>query len=368
MNTHNQPNKKNYSKQNDKMHSTTFYPHINKMSSEVPKPQNNNNRKIKDKYNFEEEFDEQAKNLNINSSLVNSNYYGNILFSNVDVEKEEKYKKEYIIYNLKEFKKNNPSLDLKKYSREKLYLISYEDYLNGLKLKQELDKINIMLKSNKTRGVFNLNPNKKVKLTFYSTYDEFLKLMKSKEEYIFVKEEYFNSTKIKEIYKDKELLLLQIDEKKYLYFKSDDKLLDISEKEKSTPNPTDNTNNVKIRNNENIIVNDEKSDDMEIPEEKEPDNFDINAEKKNIIKNLILIYSFEKEIGNLIESSIKEEYDFNEYYLINNELMELYKKIFNFDEIKKRIERYEEKYSYKGYLIHSANPTSGFSSLERELP
>ena len=43
----------------------------------------------------------------------------------------------------------------------------------------------------------------------------------------------------------------------------------------------------------------------------------VDEKRENILKNLILIYAYEKNYDKLFISSIEDEYDINEYYLIN---------------------------------------------------
>ena len=63
-----------------------------------------------------------------------------------------------------------------------------------------------------------------------------------------------------------------------------------------------------------------------------------------------MLYAFEKNFVQLIEPHIKEEYDFNEYYLINKNWMNNYKQVNNFDKIGKKLEEEGLNLSYKGYL------------------
>ena len=60
--------------------------------------------------------------------------------------------------------------------------------------------------------------------------------------------------------------------------------------------------------------------------------------RKEVLKYLILLCAFEKNFVQLIEPHIKEEYDFNEYYLINKNWMNNYKQVNNFDKICKKLE------------------------------
>ena len=300
---------------------------------------------------------EQNKNLNRDLTPDDSdNKYGNNLSLDENI---EKYKTKYIAYDLTELKKNIPSLNLQK---EKVYLISKKDYINGFKLQKELEITKKRALSGKSMYIPNRKntPFKIKTFELFSSYNKFKDLLQSEDEYVFIKKDYLKLFPNKEIYKDKEILLFQNDKKKYLYFKEDDTLLDISENDNSNKNQENNINIInnedqnKIQpenNNLNNISKENKNDNPEKNDESDSDIFDINKEKENIIKNLILIYAFEKNINDLMKSSIKDEYDLNEYYLINKEWMKKFKQIFNFNEVKSYIEKINPEYSYKGYLI-----------------
>ena len=52
-----------------------------------------------------------------------------------------------------------------------------------------------------------------------------------------------------------------------------------------------------------------------------------------IFKNLILLYAFEKNFKELMKIHIKDEYDINEYYLINRNWINMYKNNYNFENL-----------------------------------
>ena len=304
-----------------------------------------------------------------NKKKLNNNYQDNNsqfsqvskFFNNEDnlSSNEEKKEINYVIYDSKELRKNISSF--KGNPQEKLYLISKEDYIKGLKLKSEINN-NLKKLNQGTTMIMNYKRDSslnKVDFKFYSKYNDFQLLLNSNLNFVFIKYEYLNSLVINpDKYKEKEIILIQNEGKKFLLFK-DNILLDISGKENpnSIPNSENSSikDNVDMDDNENknkIVINDVDKNSPKLDDEKVPYIFDINSENKNIVENLILIYAFEKNITDLIKSSIKDEYDWNEYYLINKRWIETYKDIFNFNDVKNYLDNKKYEFNYKGYLIH----------------
>ena len=275
---------------------------------------------------------------------------------------EQTFEASFVVYDLQQLKKNISSFNEK--PQEKLYLISKEDFKNGIKLKVEINNNTIQQLNKKTTMVMNFQRNSmlnKIDFQFYSKYSQFKEILKKNDDFVLVKEEFLNLfVANKDAYEKKGILLIQNDGKKFLLFK-DNILLDISGKENTDliSNPQQKTikdNNDIYKENQNKIIMKEENKKAMNPEDNEaPYIFDINVEKINILKNLILIYAFEKNINDLINSSIKDEYDWNDYYLINKKWIEKYKNIFNFSFVKIYIDNMKLELNYKGYLIHLDN-------------
>ena len=86
----------------------------------------------------------------------------------------------------------------------------------------------------------------------------------------------------------------------------------------------------------------------------EANNNDVidKEQKEKILKQLILLYAFEKYFLQTFNKSIKDEYDMNEFYLINLNWMKIYKTEFLFQQVSKIINDMNLKYSYKGFIIN----------------
>ena len=71
--------------------------------------------------------------------------------------------------------------------------------------------------------------------------------------------------------------------------------------------------------------------------------------KEAILEKLILLYAFEKEFIKLMKKPIEDEYDMNEYYLINEEIIQMFKHEFFYSDICKILQN-NINMSFKGYV------------------
>ena len=69
-----------------------------------------------------------------------------------------------------------------------------------------------------------------------------------------------------------------------------------------------------------------------------------------IIKKLTLLYAFEKEFQKTITKSIEDEYDMKDYYLVNKNIIDIFKDTYSYQNIKEILDKYNNNWSYKGYL------------------
>ena len=170
---------------------------------------------------------------------------------------------------------------------------------------------------------------KNKKIEFFTKFKGVEKESKKNNEFIIVNEGFLKSIEIDNSdYKDRNIIYFQIESIHYIYFYDDNTVLEISRKEYS-------------KENEQI------SDDEEFQNQEE--------EKDDILTSLILLYANEKNFWEKIKSSIKDEYDINEYYLINKKWVKDYKNKFKYNEIYKTLEKENFDYSYKGYLHNLEN-------------
>jgi hypothetical protein len=125
---------------------------------------------------------------------------------------------------------------------------------------------------------------------------------------------------------------LESENKKYLIFhKNNNNILEISNS-KTPENLQDNKPNKVSKGNINI------------------ENY--YESKEMILKKLIILYAFEKHFIQLINSPIKDEYDINEYYLINIKWINFYKSSFLYQQFIPLIDNMKLTFSYKGYYIN----------------
>lgn len=263
------------------------------------------------------------------------------------------------IYNFKDFKDSNNnfySVDFNDYKLTKIYIINKDDYDKALNIK------NNYLHQRKTDYFYYYNNfNNKITFTFYSTSKEVKNLFKNNIDFYLVNEDFLKSIYDENKYNGKEVFLFKNEEKCYFLFtKEENKLLEVFKKNK---NSSDLNNNIKDINNIynsdnrgniiNILENVDKDEILDTNEN--PENSDVQINNEDIIKNLILLYGFEKEFNQLLEAHIKEEYDINEYYLINKNWINLIKKYYYYKEICQILNDMNISYSYKGYLINIQN-------------
>ena len=185
---------------------------------------------------------------------------------------------------------------------ENLYLISKEDFDKGIGYLQELSKLEDDKK--------NSYKNKK---NYMNIYEKKSDVKGSNKNFCLVGEDFFKSLEIDEkIYKEKYINFFEMKEKKYIFFEENN-ILEITKSEK-------------------ISVDDKK---------------------ENILKNLILICANEKNYDKLFISSIEDEYDINEYYLINKNWIESYKNDC-YKEVKRILDNNYD-FSLKGFLYNLNN-------------
>ena len=230
------------------------------------------------------------------------------------------------------------------YSPKKFYIILNND-------------LSLIKPKNNTNTWFPFYQNLKI----YSTSEEIASFIENNVEFSYFNEQKMKSLGINRIdLEGKEVLLYEFEDKNILLFpQEDNKILEIKKKEKDLSKQEskkedknliiDNNggkNEIQNIQNKDINKKNEKIDDIEDKEDFEDDY------RKVIIKYLILLYAFEKNIIQLIKSHIKEEYDFNEYYLINKNWIEYYKRINNFKNLSQILDDKGFNLSYNGYLIN----------------
>ena len=198
--------------------------------------------------------------------------------------------------------------ELRNQPMQKIYVISREDFNNGFKFLKE-----------KNEFYYFFNSENELDINFYTKANQINKKEKNLE-LILVNEKFLKLLEIDEKeYEDKSIFYIILNKKNYLYFPND-------------------KNSIYELFNDNII-------------EKNKDSL-----KENILKKLILLYANERHFLELLRKPIKDEYDTNEYYLINKNWIEEYKNKFNFNEIKKELDNMNlDELSYKGFCYNLEN-------------
>ena len=229
---------------------------------------------------------------------------------------------EYKIFNFT-FSPNNKEdteFEIKNYKYEHKYLISknnFEDGINYIKNKN---------KNYNNRNIF-----------YYYNYSTVINSKSN--EYVLVDEGFLKKLKCdKNFYKSCFVVYFESGGKHFIYF-NDEHILEISETKNE--NSEENDKN-EIKNGENSKINNNKDNNEE--------NNDNN--ENNILKSLILLYANEKHIQKLLNSSIVDEYEFKDYYLINKDFVDEYKKDKDYKKIFKVLESENYTYSYNGFYFN----------------
>jgi len=224
-------------------------------------------------------------------------------------DEEYKYQK-YIIFNFsfsQLIDDENLNYELRNQSMQKIYVISREDFNNGIKYLKE-----------KNENSYFFNVDDKLDINFYTRANQIEK--QDNLDLILVNEQFLRLLEIEEKeYEDKNIFYITLNKRYYLYFPYDKNSIYELFKDKT------------IEKNKDSI-------------------------KENILKKLILLYANEKYFMELFTAPIKDEYDTKEYYLINKNWIEEYKNKFNFDNVKKELENMNlDELSYKGFCYNLEN-------------
>ena len=202
----------------------------------------------------------------------------------------------------------NLNYELRNQPMQKIYVISREDFNNGIKYLKKKDEFYDLLNFENELDFYfytkaNQIENKQKNMELIIINEQFLRLLKIDEKY----------------YEDKNIFYITLNKRYYLYF----------------PNEK---NSIYELFKDKII-------------EKNKDSI-----KENILKKLILLYANEKHFMELLKTPIKDEYNTNEYYLINKNWIEEYKNKYNFEDIKKELEDMNlDELSYKGFCYNLEN-------------
>ena len=206
--------------------------------------------------------------------------------------------------------------EIKNYEYEKKYLISKEDYEKGINYLEQKHK-----RSNPYRPYY------------YYNFKSMIKNPRTND-YVLVNENFLEDLGCdKNYYKGNFVVDFESEGKHFIYF-TDDQILEITEIKEDHSEESDKN---KIQEEEN------KKNNNKI-------NKDDKNQENNILKSLILLYANEKHFQQLLNSSIIDEYDFKDYYLINKEFVDDYIKSTDYKNLCEKLDT--EEYSYNGFYFN----------------
>ena len=267
-----------------------------------------------------------------NNRITNINYLNN---------KTQIYNKKY---NLELNEYSNPSSSF--IDENKKYKIQYIDYFKNCDLKNNRKYL-----GKKLYIISEINSRKTSQLlsTFFITSsEEFKNHIKNNKDFHLADENSLNSNYIQNyIHEGNHVFLYEIEQKKYIFFPKEGNMIEIpkkndiySDENKKQEEKIENINNENTGN----IINQNSSQQSMTKENQISTN--VEDEETTRIKALILLYGFQKYFIKLMKSSIIDEYDFKEYYLINRDWIEDFKASFNISVI---LDMKNYNYSYKGF-------------------
>ena len=212
--------------------------------------------------------------------------------------------------------KNDKVTDLNKDLIESKYIFCKYYKINNLSAKsEEFIKAYIITNEDYNKIIQNSAPKNKIEVKIYSNKDDIIKLIKDKIKFVIVNEYFiqdfdkrvkFKNKKHVDIYTDKTIAIA-------LLFYDKNQILELKYKDN--------------------LINNYAYDKNEL-----------------IIKKLTLLYAFENEFQKTITNSIEDEYDMKDYYLVNKNIIEIFKDTYSYPKIKEILDKYNNNWSYKGYL------------------
>ena len=236
----------------------------------------------------------------------------------------------------------NPNINKADENSDKLFELKFTDFQHNV-LSENFGKEVYIITEEYKVGKNSLYQSKYFKI--HSTLNHVKNLFGKKIEFYLVNKEFLEKNRIApNEYVEKEVIFYESKNKKFLIF----------------PKEKNNNNILEIK--KKILENKDNNNKEElIPFPKE----NINEEKyvennEMILKKLILLYAFEKQFLQLMKLPIKDEFEVNEYYLINKNLIDNYYKIDIYqkyilpllNDIQKQL---DYPLSYKGYFINIEN-------------
>ena len=312
--------KKKIKVKEQKNKSPDFNPKTQFIGSETNKTYNNliniYNNEYTDEYNNEHNNKyNKLPNPNVSKDLINEKKNDNKNFGAIDLKN----------YDLK---------SLKEHINKKLYII-IENYFNKFNSKRTTqigyNTLNFITSSEKVKELIHNNIN------FILVDKRFLILSSTQN---------FNC-------EGNHVFLYEIEQRAFIFFPKEGNIIEIPKKNEISSNEKNNEENKNssiinsINNNNENLLEEDSSFQPRIIE----DHNSINEEdeEKTAIKALILLYGFQKYFIKLMKSPIIDEFDFNEYYLINKDWIEDFKASFKFKEICGILDKKNYNYSYKGF-------------------
>ena len=220
---------------------------------------------------------------------------------------------------------------IKNYKYEHKYIISKENYEEGIKY----------LKGK--------NKNFNNKFFYFYNYNDIISNNCRKNnkvtDFVLVDSKFLKSLKCDENFYEKWFVVdFESGGKHFIYF-YDEQILEITDINYKNGKEI---NKSEVENNENSKVeNKTPKNNIDNNTSNENDN-----EKKDIIKTLILLYANEKHFQQLLHSPIVDEYEFKDYYLINQDFINNFQVDNQYKKLREILEEEKYDYGYNGFIFN----------------
>ena len=254
-------------------------------------------------------------------------------------------------YNSLRKKLSSSQMYKKNENNDKLFEFKFSDFQNKTFFSEKLGQEVYIITENNSYNHNSPQRSKSKSIGIYSNLNQVKYLIENKIEFCLVQKEYFQKKKYPQNeYIGKEIIFYESEAKKCLIFPKENKnynILEIIDENNSNSNSNKNTKKKFLANKNNNI-----EEQISFPQD--------NVENEEmVLKKLILLYAFEKHFDQLMKLPIKDEFEVNEYYLINRNWINIYKTEYYQTNILPLLNEIEKQLdyplNYKGYLINIDN-------------
>ena len=244
---------------------------------------------------------------------------------------------------------NNLIINKTNENNDKLIEFKFSNFQNKKILSEKKGKEVYIITENNSNNNNSPQQNKPIEIYFSLNHVKYL--IENSKEFCLVNKTYLEKKMQQNEYFGKEIIFYEFENKKCFIFpreKNNNNILEIIDE--NNKNLNENATKKELKNIDNNEEQQTLFSNENINEEKYVES------KEMILRKLVLLYAFEKHFAQLMNSPIKDEFEVNEYYLINKNWINNYCKTDYYQKYILPLFNGLEKHldyslSYKGYLI-----------------